>query len=420
MHNNQATVRSSSVAAFKASIASVFSPQRAPGYSLAPSSERDCGAKILILTSEFPPFKGGIGTYALELARAAHDAGHKVTVVAPNFHQDCRAIDEALGFRVVRYTDGTPDMRGLPKRIAMTLRMLAAERFDIVHAADWPFFIAARLVPKPRASRCVLTLHGTEIWYMQARKRRAFLGLMRFWRPGWAKWISNSRYTHCQALAAFPLTDAVAKPVPLGVSSAWTDQPIDRGHARAALGLPDDALVILSLGRIVPRKGHLVLADAIELLPDELAQRVRWWIAGPLLDDAYAAQLKERQTGSQVEMSLLGPLADAEVKLRMAAADLFCLPGYKEGNTVEGFGLVFLEAAAFGVPSVATWSGGIPDAIEDGVTGLLVPERDPAALAAAIIRILGDDGLRQRMSDAAVGRARRSTWTHVMQETYAP
>lgn len=374
--------------------------------------------RLLILTSEFPPFKGGIGTYARELAQAAQDAGHDVTVVAPDFHQDCTDYDQQCSFEVIRYPDGAPNMRGLPKRIAMTFKVAAAGRYDIVHAADWPFFIPLRLLSQRRAPRRVLTLHGSEIRYMQAPKRRLVLDLMRFWTPGWASWISNSRYTHDLALAAFPLTEVDAKPVPLGVSEAWTRARIDRRQARSALGIADDALVILSLGRVVARKGHLVLAEALSMLPSSISRRLEWWIAGPQLDERYAAELRSRAGSLEVRTILLGALPEEEVKLRMAAADLFCLPGYREGDAVEGFGLVFLEAAAFGVPSVATTSGGIPDAIDDSVTGLLVPERDAPALAEALHAMLSDDALRGRMSDAALARAERSTWAHVMRDTY--
>ena len=128
--------------------------------------------------------------------------------------------------------------------------------------------------------------------------------------------------------------------------------------------------------------------------------------------------LRARIASLPVETRIWGALPVEDVQLRMSAADLFCLPGYNDRGIVEGFGLVFLEAAAYGVPSVATRSGGIPDAIDDGITGLLVPEKDPVALAEALTKLLEDDDLRHQMADAALDRARRSSWHKVMEQTY--
>lgn len=374
-------------------------------------------ARIVILTSEFPPFRGGIGTYALELATAAQSSGHSVTVVAPDFGEDCRNIDCTFPFAVLRYADGAADLRGLPKRFKATWRALRGARADIVHAADWPFFIPVRVLSGLRA-RCIVTLHGSEVRYMQAPKRRYILDALGFWKAGWAKWISNSRYTHDLALGAFPIRPEDALPIPLGVSKHWCDGRVDRDEARRQVGVADDRLVIVSLGRVVQRKGHLVLAEALALLPDALRRRIEWRIIGPLIDTDFAAALRARLETLDVRTEVLGALPGAEVRTHMSAADLFCLPGFEDNGVVEGFGLVFLEAAAYAVPSIATKSGGIPDAIDDGVTGLLVPERDPQALSAAIARILGDDELRARMADAALARASASTWTTVMERTY--
>ena len=123
--------------------------------------------------------------------------------------------------------------------------------------------------------------------------------------------------------------------------------------------------------------------------------------------------------GLAVRTELLGALPADEVKQRIAASDLFCLPGYAEpGGPVEGFGLVFLEAAAYGVPAVATRSGGIPDAVDDETTGLLVPEHDPAAVARAIATLAEDEPRRLRMGEAAARRAGHMSWQRVMTETY--
>ncbi len=376
-------------------------------------------ARILILSSEFPPFHGGISTYALKLADAAAADGHAVTVVAPDQYADQAAADSSLPFTVRRYADGPATFRGVGKRIAATRAALKAGPFDIVHAADYPFFLPVALLARRRSTRRLFTLHGTEVLYMRSIKRRGPLDLLRCWRRGFVEWIGNSRYTTELALKTFPIAREDSRAVPLGVSQDWFDAPVAPDVARARYGIGADDFVIASLGRVVPRKGHLVLARALAALPDALQRRIRWWIVGPHIDPAHAEAINAATSGLSSKTELLGALPFDQVRERLSASNLFCLPGYvDEGGAVEGFGLVFLEAAARGVPSVATLSGGIPDAIRDGETGLLVPERDPVALASAIAALMTDPARLGAMAAAAYDHARQSTWTDVMRETY--
>ncbi|MBA2935954.1 glycosyltransferase family 4 protein [Sphingomonas sp. CGMCC 1.13654] len=377
--------------------------------------------KILLLTSEFLPFHGGIGAYARELATAAAQAGHQVTLVAPGYDADQSAIDSAFPFQVIRAPGGVSDAKGLPRRILATRRLLKRERFDIVHAVDWPYFIPVRLARGMlRGAKALLTVHGTEIIYMQAPRRKRLLDLIGFWRKGWATWISNSRYTHELLLRSFPAIDeAHAYPVPLAVSDAWRSARIPRAEARQGYGLDDGDFVVASLGRIVPRKGHGVLADALALLPEPVARNLRWWVVGPAIEPDYAKTLEAKTADLPARTEFLGSLPTEDVQRRLAAADLFCLPGYQDdGGRVEGFGLVFLEAGAYAVPSVATRSGGIPEAVEDGRTGLLVAEHDAEGVAAAITRLKEDPALREEMAKAAEAKAAAATWDRVMRETY--
>jgi len=375
--------------------------------------------RILLLTSEFPPFNGGVATYARELAGAAISAGHEVVVLAPDYGTDQRDLDVTLPGRVVRFAGKAANAKGLIGRIMAARRILMAERFDVVHAVDWPFFIPLALSPRGEA-KALLTVHGSELIYMQAPKRRKILGLLGFWRPGWARWIGNSKYTVDLLHRAFPAVRVEdARAIPLAVGDAWRRRRVPRSEAREKFSLTERDLVIVSLGRVVPRKGHLDLADAFMALPSDIADRLQWWIIGPLIDPVHAEELQRRIAGLRCSAELFGSLPTDEVVVRLCAADLFCLPGYQDGDgRVEGFGLVFLEAGAFGVPSIATRSGGIPEAVVEGVGGVLVPERDPRALAEAIFNVLGDAGRRAELATGAEALAAEATWHKVMAATY--
>lgn len=368
--------------------------------------------KILLLTSEFAPRLGGIGTYARELAHAASELGHQITLVAADYGADQTASDRALSFETLRYPGGDHSMRHLPGKIAL-LRKLARQRpqFDIVHALDWPFYLPLALSAYRHRSRCIVTFHGSEIAFMQHRHRAAALHLARFW-TGWAEFVANSRDTAARLATAFGPDPAQIRVTGLGVSQFWRDgpQPVTRDPTR---------FVIATLGRVVPRKGHLLLAQALALLPPAMQAQIDWHIIGPLLDPAYEAKLREAIASLAVNTLITGPLPATEIRTRLASADLFCLPGMpSEDGAVEGYGLVYLEAAACGLPSLATKLGGIEDAILDSQTGLLVPPANPAALAAAILRLYRDPTERNRLARNARSHADKSGWRDVARRTY--
>lgn len=169
-----------------------------------------------------------------------------------------------------------------------------------------------------------------------------------------------------------------------------------RQSVRQEHAIPSDAPLVLFLGRLNRDKGIRELADAMLLL-DERFPQLHWLIVGP-------------DEGGMVDhvRSVAGRLGDrlhfqgftAAPQNYMAAADIFCLPSYR-----EGFGSSALEAAATGIPSVATRIYGLTDAVEDGVSGILVPPRDATALAAGLERLLADPELRQKMGLTARKRA---------------
>src|SRR5262245_42833028 len=103
------------------------------------------GWNILLLTSEFAPAMGGIGTYAREIAAAASRLGAEVTVMAPDYGQQTDDDDRSLPFEVVRFRGGLHSMRDLPRKIMLARRGVRARRYDVIHAADWPFFIPVAL-----------------------------------------------------------------------------------------------------------------------------------------------------------------------------------------------------------------------------------------------------------------------------------
>jgi glycosyltransferase involved in cell wall biosynthesis len=158
--------------------------------------------------------------------------------------------------------------------------------------------------------------------------------------------------------------------------------------------------VVLHVARLVEKKGTAYLLDAFARIASKHA-RARLVVigAGPLRNKL-ARRAAELGIGARV--SWLGAVAHSEVRDQLRRAAVFCLPSCTAANgDAEGLGQALLEAAASGVPVVATRHGGIPEAVEDGSTGYLVRERDAAALAGALDVLLSSESLRRRFGDAA-------------------
>jgi phosphatidyl-myo-inositol dimannoside synthase len=166
--------------------------------------------------------------------------------------------------------------------------------------------------------------------------------------------------------------------------------------SRERFGLDATRPLVLGLSRLVPRKGFDVVLDAVAGLPD-----VQLAIAGAGRDRARLGRRARSHT------TFLGRVPDAELPALYACADVFamCCRERWAGLEAEGFGIVFLEAAACGVPSVAGRSGGAHEAVVDGETGFVVPPRDVSAVRAGLQQLLADPDLRLRMGTAARRRA---------------
>ena len=163
---------------------------------------------------------------------------------------------------------------------------------------------------------------------------------------------------------------------------------------------PNGEFLILQMARLHPEKGHEHLFRALPQIRDEAARPVRLLLAGVgTAELEYRRLVKE--LGIEEHVAFLGFRRDGPDL--MAATDLFVLP-----SVAEAFGLVLTEALYMGLPVVASRTGGIPEIIEEGVDGLLVPPASPQALASAILRVINDEALRQRLAGAGHDKVART------------
>ena len=156
----------------------------------------------------------------------------------------------------------------------------------------------------------------------------------------------------------------------------------------------------------------------MQALPPDLAARTEYWIAGSTSKSRYERILRETAAIPGLTVRFLGNLPDDELDRVYTRADVFALTSIDHGHSVEGFGLVYLEASAHGLPVVAHRVGGVAEAVVEGETGFLIPPDEPAALTEAFRQLLSDPALRQRLGEAGRTWARSTTWEQAAAELF--
>jgi phosphatidylinositol alpha-1,6-mannosyltransferase len=352
----------------------------------------------LLVTNDFPPKIGGIQSYLWELWRRLPPDD---VVVLTTPHSGASVFDRVQPFRVVRSRQ--PVLLPSPLIARQIDRLIADAGIGVVVLDPaLPLGLIGPNLDRPYA----VILHGAET----AVPGRLPPGRQLLARvvSGAALVIAAGRYPEEEARRAVA-DDARFPPVtqiPPGVDTARFRPlaAIDRASARAHLGLPAGGRLVVSVSRLVPRKGmDTLIRAAAKLAPAHPDLTVA--VAGTGRDHLRLQRLI-RRTGAPVR--LLGHVAEFDLPSLYGCADVFamCCRTRWAGLEQEGFGIVFLEAAACGVPSVAGASGGAAEAVEDGETGAVVREPDNRdVVALAIGRLLDEPALASRQGQAARRRA---------------
>ena len=358
----------------------------------------------LLVTNDFPPKVGGIQAYLWELWRRMDPETFVVITASsdPGSEQFDRE-QAARGIRIERVPGRilapTP---GLVRRIRTTARRVGASLVVIDPA--FPLGVIGPRLGIPYA----VVLHGAEV---------AIPGRL----PASRELLASTLRHSVLAVSAggYPAAEATRAvrgrgmppviEIPPGVDLERF-RPLSESEkldARIDLGLPTDGPLVVSVSRLVPRKGMDILIDAAAELRTAVPDLVVA-IAGRGRDrDRLAGEIVERQA----PVRLLGGVSDDDLPRLVGAADVFAMLCRNRwlGLEREGFGIVFVEAAAAGVPQVAGDSGGAGEAVLDGLTGSVVKRpADVATVVRAIGKLLDNDQLRHRMGDESRRRAEAS------------
>ncbi len=339
----------------------------------------------VLVTHDYPPLKGGVARYLSDLVKAS--AG-QMKVVIPTEHGDPGEPVERrtfFGRGLISWWPLVGVMRDLAKQEPDT-------RVFISHVL--PIGTAAWIASYLGGPRYVVLFHGLDLRLSQ--------------RSWWKRWLTrrivsraqvvcvNSEFVARECRKLFPGVE------PHLLTPGYAPHVLpSREEARTQLGINPNDIILLHTARLVPRKG---VDRLIEVLPDVPAN-VRGVSIGDGVDrgrlEALAAPLGDR-------MTLLGAVDDATRDLWYAAADVFVFPVRAEGDDVEGYGIVCLEASAAGLPVIVGNNGGAPETVVDGETGFVVDANNREALAAAIQRLVDDPSLRKRMGEAGKERIQKT------------
>lgn len=359
-------------------------------------------APVFLITHEFYPVRGGIATFAEEIARATASLGFDVEVWAPSAPPQA---EKKWPFRLRRMPlKGTHDLWCQFRLACHLIRTRRQLRHAIVYLPEPGPMMTMMLLQffhafRPR--RLVLTFHGSEILKFAGSPVRRWLARRLIRHAARVSTLTN--YTQELLLASFPEAADKIFLTPGALRSDFVVAPSKPARS-------PEKIVILTVGRLHPRKGQLLTLRALQALAPDVRARLEYWIVGSQSKGSYGETLRTAAAESDLTVKFLGNLPDDELSDIYDRADIFAMTSVNLERSIEGFGLVYLEAAAHGLPVVAHDVGGVSEAVANGMTGLLVPPDRPAQLAAAFERLIHDDALRHRLGELGREWARRNCW----------
>ncbi|HEX2250267.1 MAG TPA: glycosyltransferase family 4 protein [Gemmatimonadales bacterium] len=366
---------------------------------------------ILMPAYDFKPLLGGVANYSHELAVQFSKCA-RVHVVSRKL-DGMEEFDRDLPYKITRIRTPQSALLSTPLFARILRTLIRAQRPDAVFCPTWlPDGAACRSALGNMPVPYFVAAHGTEVFDNFASIRNSVRTVLT---------RRLKRDVFQQARKVFPVSnytrDAVLKETPgdgnrvvtvhNGVNPAMFKKTIVRAEFEAKYRT-GGARILLTVTRLYPYKGVDRMLESLPAI-SRCVPGVQYLIVGEGPDLPRLQELATR-LGVEGRVRFLGRMAFSEIVELYNLADLFVLLSRDEPPDVEGFGLVFLEAAACGLPSVGGRSGGIPEAIDDGKSGWLVDPCDTQAIATTIIDLLKSPAKLQRASEFCLATAPQKTW----------
>ena len=370
---------------------------------------------IAIITGHFPPSKGGgIAEWAFGVARELPRLGHKTSVyVTHRKNRDLSIHNDEEFICKPMYGRNWHEFHRFYAAYYMW-KILRKDPDTIFIATTWgmakPFKFLKKYFPK---SKMIVVAHGLEITRLNSKRElRAIrsvvescdliLAVSRFTRDEIINRLSDINTTHVKFL-----------PNGVDVERFYPCEVDDLFYKKYSLHQDSD--LILTLARIIKRKAH---DDVIKALPDIINDfpKAHYVIAGPhRKKDSYLESLKilVKELSLENNVTFIDFIPDEDLKKIYSASKVYIMPSktlHIEGDS-EGFGITFLEANACGCPAIGSYDGGIPDAVENEVNGLLVQSGSSNEIAKAIKKMFSDEDYRLSLAKKGIARVEESfTW----------
>ena len=357
--------------------------------------------RIGLITSDLST-RNGWATYSLNLIRQLQTRGIRATIVCA---RNSPAVEYAT--HPLLPAVAPPERHTFIKslaRIAHVQRLL--RDCDIVHCTIEPYAILAAAVAGSRP--LFVTAHGSYI--NLPRMRRFPVGNLYRWAFARARLICVSRHT--AQVAREQIAGARVQVINNGVDVAPFLKP-------STLRVDKRGPTVVTAGGIKPRKGTLQLVEAMAVLRARIPNAQCLIMGNPQPGSAYATQVERRiaALGLGDCVRIMGFVEDELMRAWMAEADVFALPAMNDGLWFEGFGLVLMEAGAAGTAVVGVDGCGVADAIEHGLTGLVVSQAKVAEeLPRALLELLENPARAAQMGAAGQRRAQAQTWAAVAEQ----
>lgn len=360
---------------------------------------------VILLTIDFPPMNGGMARHSHDVVRAMSSAGFDVTVIAPS-NSATEPEYTMRGLKIVRPGHIFDNyLRSVLAFFFAGLSCALRRKTAIIAANTWTVAgVAAFIIGRFTGIPYIVFAHGLDVYAPQASKKAKWL--MDIVLENASLVVANSNFTkRLVSEATTQARVAVLNPIVDATRFFATVAPIT--------GSAPSRKTILTVARLVESKGHdLVirsLPQVLERFPDTVYKIVG---SGP--QEAALKRLAEELNISD-HVIFAGEVDEGSLAAHYRGCDVFVLASRQipRRGEVEGFGIVFLEAGALSKPVIGSRSGGIPDAVEDVVNGLLVEPENPDAIAEAVIRLFSDSDLARRMGEAGKMRSEREFSTAV-------
>ena len=365
--------------------------------------------RVLVLSSEFPPGPGGIGTHAHQLALQLGRRGWDVTVAASQelaTETEIQAFNAAAPFEVVRFKRFGNAPLKLAYRFAVASRLVQRIQPTLVVASGERMVWLAALLSRSRGVPFVAIGHALEFNAPAAWQRRVNKAAF----ESAAGVVCVSRYTQARMVSA-GIRARVGTVIPNGADdSRFRSLPPDEAHAfRRQHGLVD-ATILITVGSVHERKGQDVVIRALPRVLERFPDVHYVMLGQPFRRPQFAELAAALRVTDRVHF--LGAVSPSTVVQALNAADLFVMASQHTPNgDFEGFGIAVVEAALCGRPAVVSDNSGVAESIEPGETGLVAAVSDPDSLAERILELLADRARLDRMGRLAHERATANkTW----------